>query len=167
METVSSFSSLAVIVFAAVLTAVTVPATLGFGQSTTNENGWEKASGGKQEFDAASIKPSPPDAQPRTNLGLSIDNEALPRGLLSASNWPLTVYIKFAYKIKLTREQEAVMVAHLPKWVAEQGFDFNARVEGSPSKDQTRLMMQSLLADRFKLKIHLNRVRCLCWQWFW
>lgn len=113
--------------------------------------------GGKMDFDAASIKPSLPDTQPHANFGLNIDNETLPPGgLLSASNMPLHVYIEFAYKIMLTREQEAAMVAYLPKWVAEQGFDFVARAEGNPTKDQARLMMQSLLADRFKLAVHFE-----------
>jgi uncharacterized protein (TIGR03435 family) len=109
------------------------------------------------EFDAASIKPSLPDTNPRANFGLNIDNDTLPTGgLLSAMNRPLIVYINFAYKIMPTREQGDAMVAHLPKWVAEQGFDFEARAEGSPTKDQARLMMQSLLADRFKLAVHFE-----------
>lgn len=33
-------------------------------------------------------------------------------------------------------------------------FDIQARAEGNPGKDQMRLMMRSLLADRFKLAIH-------------
>jgi uncharacterized protein (TIGR03435 family) len=109
------------------------------------------------EFDVASIKPSPPDIQPHANFSLNIDNDTLPQGgLLSAWNRPLTVYINFAYKIMPTREQRAAMVAHVPKWVADQGFDFEARAEGSPTKDQARLMMQSLLADRFKLAVHFE-----------
>jgi uncharacterized protein (TIGR03435 family) len=118
---------------------------------------WQTAVGEKMEFDAASIKPSLPDTQPRANFSLNIDNDSLPPGgLLSASNRPVTVYINFAYKIMPTREQEATMVARLPKWVAEQGFDLEARVEGSPTKGQARLMMQSLLADRFKLTVHFE-----------
>jgi bla regulator protein blaR1 len=118
---------------------------------------WQTAVRGEMEFDAASIKPSPPDTNPRANFSLNIDNDKLPPGgLLSAMNRPLTVYIDFAYKIMPTREQGAATVAHLPKWVAEQGFDFEARAEGSPTKDQARLMMQSLLADRFKLAVHFE-----------
>jgi uncharacterized protein (TIGR03435 family) len=109
------------------------------------------------EFDAASFKPSLPDTSPRANFSLNIDNDALPHGgLLSAMNRPLSVYINFAYNIMPTAQQASAMVAHLPKWVGEQGFDFEARVEGSPTKDQARLMMQSLLADRFKLAVHFE-----------
>src|ERR1700735_715735 len=47
---------------------------------------WQRAAGGKMEFDAASIKLSLPGTQPHANFGLNIDNETLqPGGLLSAS----------------------------------------------------------------------------------
>lgn len=109
------------------------------------------------EFEAASIKASPPGASPFANIGLNSDNETLPPGgLLSTSNMSLPIYIQFAYKIMLTQNQVAALVAHLPKWVAEQGFDIEARADGSPTKDQFRLMMQSLLADRFKLAVHFE-----------
>ncbi len=117
----------------------------------------QKAAGGRMEFDVASIKPSPPDTQPHANFSLNIDNDTLPLGgLVSAGNRPLIVYIDFAYKIMPTHEQRAAMVAHLPKWIVDQGFDFEARAEGSPTKDQVRLMMQSLLYDRFKLAVHFK-----------
>jgi uncharacterized protein (TIGR03435 family) len=46
------------------------------------------------------------------------------------------------------------LMPHLPQWVLKDRFDIQARVDGNPTKDQMRLMMQSLLADRFKLVIH-------------
>jgi uncharacterized protein (TIGR03435 family) len=49
------------------------------------------------------------------------------------------------------------MVAHLPKWFSEDSYVINAQAEGDPTKDQMRLMMQSLLADRFKLAVHFER----------
>jgi uncharacterized protein (TIGR03435 family) len=152
------------VILAALVSAVAVSSAstyaraqsaLSLASPSRSTSAWQTAVGGKIEFDAASIKPSPPDTNPRANFSLNIDNDALPPGgLLSAMNRPLTVYINFAYKIMPTREQGAAMVAHVPKWVAEQGFDFEARAEGSPTKDQARLMMQSLLADRFKLAVH-------------
>ncbi len=49
------------------------------------------------------------------------------------------------------------MIAHLPKWVAEDRFDIQAKAaEANPTKDQMRLMMQALLADRFKLAVHFE-----------
>jgi uncharacterized protein (TIGR03435 family) len=48
----------------------------------------------------------------------------------------------------------------LPKWTSTEYFDIQARAVGSPTKDQLRLMMQSLLAERFRLAIH-NETRQL------
>ena len=66
------------------------------------------------------------------------------------------VYIQFAYKLSLTREQRNSILASLPKWVATDSFTIHARASGNPTKDQIRLMMQTLLADRFKLAIHFE-----------
>lgn len=38
-----------------------------------------------------------------------------------------------------------------PGWMDEDEFDIDARANGNASPDQIRLMLQSLLADRFKL----------------
>ena len=48
------------------------------------------------------------------------------------------------------------MISNLPKWVSTDRFEIQARIPGNPSKDQLRLMLQSLLADRFKLAIHFE-----------
>ena len=48
------------------------------------------------------------------------------------------------------------MLASLPKWVATDGFVIDARAAGDPTKDQMRLMLRSLLADRFKLAVHFE-----------
>jgi uncharacterized protein (TIGR03435 family) len=44
--------------------------------------------------------------------------------------------------------------AQLPKWALAQAFDIQARAAGNPSVDQMRLMVRSLLADRFKFAMH-------------
>jgi uncharacterized protein (TIGR03435 family) len=48
------------------------------------------------------------------------------------------------------------LIPTLPKFVMSDRFDIEAHAGGNPTKDQMRLMMQSLLADRFKLAIHLE-----------
>jgi uncharacterized protein (TIGR03435 family) len=67
-------------------------------------------------------------------------------------NHPLVTYIEFAYK--MAESQELLLLPQLPKWVTTDRFDIQASVQGNPTKDQMRLMMQSLLADRFKLAVH-------------
>lgn len=76
-----------------------------------------------------------------------------PHGRFSAG-WPVTVYISFAYKLMLTPDQRQAMLAHLPKWVDTDEFEIDAKAAGNPTKDQMRLMMQSLLAERFHLAVH-------------
>jgi uncharacterized protein (TIGR03435 family) len=46
------------------------------------------------------------------------------------------------------------MLTQLPKWIQSDRFAIEARADRLPTKDQIRLMMQSLLADRFQLKVH-------------
>lgn len=71
-------------------------------------------------------------------------------GLYVARNIKLIQFIAFAYK--LTQVQLQSVVDQVP-WTAEDRFDIEARAEGNPTKAQYRLMMQSLLADRFKLAV--------------
>jgi uncharacterized protein (TIGR03435 family) len=72
--------------------------------------------------------------------------------LFSTTNFQVIGLIGLAYK--LTGSQLRNMASQLPKWVSTQGFDIEARADGSPTKEQMRLMLQSLLADRFKLTAH-------------
>ena len=49
------------------------------------------------------------------------------------------------------------MVARLPKWVTTDNFDIEARAPmNNATKDQMRLMVQSLLAERFHLAAHFE-----------
>jgi uncharacterized protein (TIGR03435 family) len=68
----------------------------------------------------------------------------------------LAEFVYCAYKLWLPRDREESMISHLPKWVATDTFSIQAKVEGNPTKDQMMLMMQSLLADRFKLALHFE-----------
>jgi len=80
----------------------------------------------------------------------------VPTGGRFSAHFPLTIYIGFAYKLSLTQEQRDSMLVKLPKWVGTDSFEIEARAQGNPTKDQFRLMMQSLLADRFGLVVHFE-----------
>ena len=108
------------------------------------------------EFEVASIRPGDPDKFMPPTINLSVEDTSIPPGGRFFADFPLRIYIEFAYKVLLTGEQEKAIVAHLPNWVATQPFVIEARAEGNPTKDQMRLMMQSLLADRFKLALHFE-----------
>lgn len=117
---------------------------------------WQIAAGGKLEFDVASIKPDSTPMGPNTvksNIPLGPQDMFSPTGgLLSSTNWPLLQYMVFAYKLRLDQLQS--IRSQFPKWANTDRYDIQARASGNPTKDQFRLMMQSLLADRFKLAIH-------------
>jgi uncharacterized protein (TIGR03435 family) len=76
-----------------------------------------------------------------------------PGSLFSATNQPLIVYRRFAYKLGQSD------LLGLPAWVYNDRFDIEARAPGNSSKDQMRLMMRSLLAARFKVSSHSERQR--------
>jgi len=122
---------------------------------------WQKAAGGKMSFEVASIKLG--DPAKRTPPSFALDyldtfGRANPHGRF-VGQFPLQVYVSFAYKLfPYSQEQRDAMLAHVPKWVSTDQYVINAQAEGNPTKDQMRLMMQSLLADRFKLAVHFERI---------
>lgn len=62
-------------------------------------------------------------------------------------------FIAFAYRLKPL--QVKVMAREAPEWVHLQAFAIDAKTNRpNVTKDEMRLMMQSLLADRFRLLIH-------------
>jgi bla regulator protein BlaR1 len=117
---------------------------------------WQIAAGGKMAFDVASVKPNKSDDRGMSgNIPLTLGpNFATPIGnLFSVTNAPLRTLFGFAYKLSVG--QTHFLMAGLPSWVDEARFDINARAAiDNPTKDQFRLMVQSLLAERFKLATH-------------
>jgi uncharacterized protein (TIGR03435 family) len=136
---------------------------------------WEKAAGGPQQFEVASVREDKGNGPSTSNFPLDGGNvwftidksfKLNPEGsLLSAKNLPLLRYIVFAYKLSGTQELALRfdfyqgLETHVPHWVRGNmndgaRFDIEARAPASATKDQMRMMMQSLLAERFKLQVH-------------
>ena len=118
---------------------------------------WEIDAGGKMSFEVASVRQSVPahgsGSQPTSNVPLDPGAAYTPTGgLLQATNTPLISYIAFAYRLNLSQAQ--AIEKQLPKWAVAKQYDIQARAAGNPTKDQLRLMMQSLLAERFDLAVH-------------
>jgi uncharacterized protein (TIGR03435 family) len=110
---------------------------------------------GKMSFDVASIKQNKSDDQGMSqNFPLSIGPNFAPVGsLFSVTNAPVRTLISFAYELSVG--QTRFLMPGLPPWVDAARFDINARAGiSNPTKDQFRLMVQSLLTDRFKLAMH-------------
>ena len=116
---------------------------------------WQTAAGGKMAFEVASVKPAKlgkPETFILPTFWLGLD-EAKPPGGRFRGSFPLVNYISFAWKLQPFQMEPGR--AQLPKW-ANDLYLIDAKADGNPTKDQMRLMMQSLLADRFKLRVHFE-----------
>jgi uncharacterized protein (TIGR03435 family) len=127
--------------------AIVAPVALGQSQTPAEA---------RMAFDVASVRQSKPGTFTPPSFPLDAGDAYVLTGGRFSADFPLATYIAFAYKLSLTQEQRQSMLARLPKWAATDRFDIQARAEGNPTKDQMRLMMQSLLADRFKLAVHFE-----------
>ncbi|HMF77292.1 MAG TPA: M56 family metallopeptidase [Bryobacteraceae bacterium] len=147
---------------ASAVAAIMLPIAIGIIHAPTiraqsqGSSDWQTAAGGKMAFEVASVKLDNGPFRP-PNFPLDNGNAFAPGNRFSA-DFPLLVYIQFAYKVRFNRRQRESMLAHsnLPKWVDTARFAIEAKAEGPASKDQMRLMMQRLLADRFQLAVHFE-----------
>jgi uncharacterized protein (TIGR03435 family) len=107
-------------------------------------------------FEIASVKPDNGPFRP-PNFPLDNGNSFTPGARFSA-DFPLLTYIQFAYKVRFSEQQRESMLAHarLPKWIESDRYAIEAKAAGPATKDQMRLMMQTLLADRFHLEVHFE-----------
>jgi uncharacterized protein (TIGR03435 family) len=93
------------------------------------------------QFEVATVKP----ADPTHTIGI----RRMPGGLFVTSNTSLRLLITWAYDIGDERLIDA------PGWLDSAGFDIVARAsDPNLPRGQLQLMVQSLLAERFKLQIH-------------
>lgn len=107
-------------------------------------------------FDVASVRQSKA-TKPDSNVPLGAGNVYSPsNGVLSAKNFPLLAYLVFAYK--LTDYQQEAIESTAADWVVTAPYTLEARTEKrNVTKDELRLMMRSLLAERFKLAVHYEK----------
>jgi uncharacterized protein (TIGR03435 family) len=110
------------------------------------------AKAARLEFEVASVRKNKSDDEASMNISPVLGDGPVPPGnLYLAKNIKLIQFIAFAYS--LTQIQLRSLELHVP-WTTEDRFDIEARAQGNPTKADYRLMMQSLLADRFKLAVH-------------
>lgn len=124
--TAARFAAFFLASFACVICACLVQA-----QSTT-----------KPQFEVASVKPN-------TDDGRMISNPVRSGDRILMHNNQVGSMILYAYHVS---NYQVIGDTRLPEhW---NWYDVDAKVEGSPSDDEIRLMFQSLLEDRFKLRVH-------------
>jgi bla regulator protein BlaR1 len=118
---------------------------------------WQIAAAGSVSFEVASIRPAEPGVRFRTNVNLNLEDEPIPVGGRFSATAALGSYIALAYKFLPAGAQSEATFSRLPKWATTEMFTIEAKAPmADPSKDQMRLMMQSLLAERFKLAVHFE-----------
>jgi len=112
----------------------------------------------KLQFEVASVRENKSDGKPTSNVPLDRGDVYYPTGgAFSATNQSFITYLIFAYKINISEFRGGLMRS-LPKWAVTDKFDINARTESqNPTKDEMRLMVQSLLEERFQLKVHREK----------
>jgi uncharacterized protein (TIGR03435 family) len=98
------------------------------------------------EFDAATVKRSPPPSGDSININLGT---AL-NGKVALTNATLSDCIKFAYGIAADAQLSG------PDWInsGTLRYDVVGQAPGDTPRDQLLLMLQTLLADRMKLVLH-------------
>jgi uncharacterized protein (TIGR03435 family) len=94
-------------------------------------------------FEVASVKPSPPP----TGNGIMRRLGAPDPGMINYGNATLAMLISRAYGVKDFQVSG-------PDWLTSLGYDVVAKVPAGVPADQVPLMLQTLLAERFKLKLH-------------
>jgi uncharacterized protein (TIGR03435 family) len=112
----------------------------------------------KLEFEVASVRENKSGGQATSNFPLDRGNVYFATGgVFSATNQSLVTLLIFAYKININEFRGGLMRS-LPGWAITNRFDINAKAEtGEPTKEDMRLMLQSLLEDRFKLNTHREK----------
>ena len=102
-------------------------------------------------FEVASVKLSSPD--PSANPILAMMPMVRPvGGRFTATNIPLRLLVRMAYEV------QDFQIDGGPSWQMSQRFDISAKAEDGFKGGQAEMMpmLKTLLADRFKLKVHME-----------
>ena len=99
------------------------------------------------EFVAASIKPAAPMANGRMMIGMRGGPGTPSPGQMTFNNVSLAQIMQRAYDVKSYQISG-------PDWMSSARFDISAKVPAGATKAQSNVMLQNLLADRFKLVLH-------------
>lgn len=109
----------------------------------------------KPSFAVASVRENKTSSAGTSNIPLNRGSaNSHTGGLFRATNQPFIGYLIFAYKVSVSETLDGLMRS-LPKWAVSDRFDIEAKAEDpNVSEDDLRLMVQSLLEERFALITH-------------
>jgi uncharacterized protein (TIGR03435 family) len=105
---------------------------------------WIALAQGRPSFGTASVKPFIGGSR------IPATFHTLPGGSVSIGGYPLQNIIAEAYGIPEER------IEGRREWMNLARFDIDAKAPGNPGKNEIKLMLQVLLENQFKLKVHLE-----------
>ena len=100
-----------------------------------------------QEFEVASIKPSPPPTGNMLRVMMQGGPGTPDPGRLNYVNASLKNVLTAAYKVK------GYQISG-PGWIDSERFDITAKIPAGTTKEQFQVMLQNLLKERFRLALH-------------
>ena len=96
----------------------------------------------RRGFDVASIRPAEASTAPQVGWGFHVDGAQVRTSNITVKDW-----VAFAYQMKTSQ-----VVG--PDWIGSDRFDIAATIPAGSKPEQLREMFQTLLEDRFQLKLH-------------
>ena len=97
------------------------------------------------KFEVASVRPSQVMGTERVDVGVHVDGAQVRMVAL-----PMRDYIARAYRMKLYQVTG-------PDWLTSERFDVNAKLPEGSTQEQIPEMLQSLLEERFQIKLHREK----------
>lgn len=131
-----------VVLYAAMITAVAIPVGIGIITSPRLAAQIVAPSPDSATFEVASVKPNTTPGRMANTLA---------PGRVNMVGIPVRRLIMQAYEIHDSQ------IVGGPDWLNSDGYDIIATTKGSPSPDDRRVMMKTLLRDRFKLTFHSEK----------
>jgi uncharacterized protein (TIGR03435 family) len=120
--------------------AIALACSMAFGQAASDKP--------KLEFEVATIKPAPPIGNGPIRIGSTGGPNGGDPARITYHNSTLRDLLVAAYGVK--RNQ----ISGGPEWLDSERFDITAKIPEGTGKDDVKVMLQNLLADRFKAEIH-------------
>jgi uncharacterized protein (TIGR03435 family) len=96
----------------------------------------------KAAFEVATVRLSPQSKPDRVGVGLRVDGAQA-----HIAYFPLQAYIAMAYRVKQYQVSG-------PDWIMSTMYDVSGKLPAGATSHQIPEMLQSLLAERFQLKLH-------------
>jgi bla regulator protein blaR1 len=102
---------------------------------------WAQVPAAPHEFEVASIKLNTSGAS-FVMIPPSVG------GRFTATNVNLRTLVAIAYDMR------SFQLSGGPEWASSDRYDVTAKADGNPNQERIALMLQSMLAERFQLKVH-------------